>query len=63
MADKPEPSFFSDKQLSARYSISRVTLWRWCERGDFPQPIKLSSGCTRWRSDDVAAWEAQRGGE
>nr|WP_299380154.1 AlpA family phage regulatory protein [uncultured Halomonas sp.] len=47
----------TDKQLSARFEVSRATVWRWAQSGRFPKPIKLSPGCTRWRASDIEAWE------
>ena len=54
--------YLSDKQLAERYSVTRPTVWRWAREGDFPQPVSLSPGCTRWRLADVEAWEAARDG-
>jgi hypothetical protein len=28
----------------------------------FPQPVKISPGCTRWRLSDLEAYEAARAG-
>ncbi|MFH7325893.1 helix-turn-helix transcriptional regulator [Desulfurivibrio sp. C05AmB] len=50
-------TFHSDRQVAARYNVSRCTIWRWVERGQFPKPIKLSPGCTRWRGSALAAHE------
>jgi len=49
----------SDKQLAARYEVSRATIWRWTHEKRLPQPIKLSAGCTRWKLSDIEAWEAE----
>lgn len=60
---KDHPSanrYLTDRQVADRFSVHRVTPWRWSERGTFPKPIKLSSGCTRWRESDIEAWEAAR---
>lgn len=53
--------FLSDQQLADRFAVSRVTVWRWA-RNDaaFPQPLKLSPGCSRWRLTDIERWEDQR---
>lgn len=59
MTTKDMPKFLSDKQVAARYSVSRATIWRWVANGKFPEPIKLSEGCTRWRLSDVEAFEAE----
>lgn len=58
--------FLSVKQVAARYAVSVETVWRWVREGeDFPRPVALSPGCTRWRVTDLEAWEATRsaGGE
>lgn len=52
--------YSSDKSLADRYKVSRSTIWRWAQAGRLPQPVKLSPGCSRWRSSDIAAWEAKR---
>lgn len=52
-------SFLTDRQLAARYRISRPTLWRWVAQGRFPNPVKLGPQTTRWRAADVDDWEAQ----
>lgn len=51
--------YLTDTALAARFSVSRATPWRWAKEGNFPQPVKLSPGCTRWRLSDVEAWEAK----
>jgi prophage regulatory protein len=53
--------FLSDQQIAARYGLkSRETAWLWARKGIFPQPIKLSPGCTRWKLADLEAWEATK---
>lgn len=56
--------FLTDKQLAARYGVTRPTIWGWT-RDDptFPKPIKLSPGCTRWKLAEIEAWEASKAGE
>lgn len=44
----------TDKQVAARLSIGKSTVWRWLDHGRLPQPVKLSPGCTRWREQDIA---------
>ncbi|PXX97361.1 helix-turn-helix transcriptional regulator [Halomonas sp. LBP4] len=53
-------TYLTVKQLSARYGVSVPSVWRWAREGDFPQPVRLSKCCTRWRLDDIEAWEASR---
>lgn len=56
-------TYLSDRDLARRYGIHRTTPWRWTERGEFPQPVKLSPGCTRWRRSEIESWERERAGE
>jgi len=55
-----ESLYLSDKQAAERYHVNRGTIWRWLNLGNFPKPVKLSTGCTRWRYDDLEAWEAKK---
>lgn len=50
--------YFSDKTLAARYQVSRATIWRWVQESRLPHPVKIN-GSTRWRSNDIEAFEAQ----
>ncbi|MEO7864000.1 MAG: AlpA family phage regulatory protein [Nitrospirales bacterium] len=50
--------YISDRANGARFKVSRATIWRWIKTRGFPQPIKFSPGCTRWKLADVEAWEA-----
>jgi len=52
--------YMSDRQLAARYSIDKSTLWRWVKEGTFPSPIRLGLACTRWSVADLEAWEADK---
>jgi predicted DNA-binding transcriptional regulator AlpA len=51
------PEFISDKDVANRYGVSRTTVWRWASSGDFPQPRKLSPGCSRWAVHEIELWE------
>jgi len=39
---------------------SRTTVWRWCRDGNFPRPIRLSSGLIAWREKAVLEWVESR---
>lgn len=55
---KQTSKYVADSTLAAHFGTSRNTIWRWAaENGDFPKPVKLSPGCTRWLLADVEAWE------
>jgi len=55
-----EQEYFTDNQLARRFAVSRATIWRWVSNSEFPQPIRLGPKCTRWRKDEVEAWEAKQ---
>lgn len=41
--------WLSPRQVTAMFSISEATLYRWVkQRPEFPRPVKLSPGCTRF---------------
>lgn len=52
--------YTSDKQLAKKYGVHRTSIWRWVEKGDFPKPVKLSPGCTRWINSAVQDWEKKK---
>lgn len=52
-ATKNLPNFLSDSQLAAAFNVHRATIWRWTAAGILPRPIKLSTGCTRWKLSDI----------
>ena len=58
-ASKAQTRCLSDKDLAERYSIHRVTPWRWVQSGKLPKPIKMN-GSTRWKLADIEAWEAKQ---
>lgn len=53
--------FVSDKAIAERYGVTRPTVWRWLKTDPtFPKPISLSPGCTRWKLQEIEAWESAR---
>ncbi|WP_018871971.1 AlpA family transcriptional regulator [Thioalkalivibrio sp. ALJ16] len=63
MADTTNESvYLSERDIARRYSIHPKTVWPWIHNQGFPQPIRLSPRCTRWRLEDLLAWEARRAG-
>lgn len=50
--------YLSDIQVAARYGNHRTWTWRALKADpQFPKPVKLSSGTTRWKLSDIEAWE------
>lgn len=52
-----QETYLSDRQIGARYNVHHLTPRRW---PDFPKPVHLTPGCTRWRLSDIEAWEAAK---
>lgn len=52
-----EKTYLTDKEVSKKFGVSRVTIWRWVKSENFPKPLKLSAGVTRWKSEDLESWE------
>ncbi len=51
-------AFLTDLDLGARYGVHRSTPWRWAKADpDFPKPVTLSPGCTRWLLSEIEGWE------
>ena len=46
--------------VRARTGLSRVTVWRLEQRGEFPKHLKLSSHIVGWLETDIAAWIRSR---
>ena len=45
-------------QLCERLAISKQSIWRWTETGDFPRPHYIGAS-RRWWLDEVEEWERQ----
>lgn len=52
----------SPKQVSEQLTLSVSTLWRMRQRGELPEPIRLSPGRVGWRQSTINNWlETRRG--
>lgn len=49
--------FLSDIEVAERYAVSRITPWVWARGGEFPKPVRISRGTTRWRLSELEAYE------
>jgi predicted DNA-binding transcriptional regulator AlpA len=58
-----EERYLSVRDVADRYAISIQTVWRHTKHNpDFPKPIKILTGSTRWRVSEILAYEAARQG-
>ena len=68
--DLPDVAFIQIRPL-IHYRVlpySATTIWRKSRSGEFPSPIKVSSGITAWRVGDIRAYleslgKPSKGGE
>ena len=47
-------------QVLKRTGLSRTTLYRLVQSGDFPRPVKISPRASAWRSLEITEWIATR---
>lgn len=51
----------SVKDVAAYLSLGEPTVWQYArEEKGFPQAIKLTARCSRWRKSEINAWIASR---
>ena len=48
--------FLRIRTVLAKTGLSRSTLYRKIERGEFPRQFKISDRCCAWRQSAVDAW-------
>lgn len=60
LREKSPTKYFKDIDLADRYSVSRMTIWRWAKAGIIPSPEKIGPNTTRWNGDVIAAHDAQQ---
>jgi prophage regulatory protein len=54
-------TYLTDVKVAQRYGVHRTTPWRWVKsEANFPAPIILSAGCTRWKLSELLEWESSR---
>jgi prophage regulatory protein len=53
----------SPRLLARALGCSLPTLWRMRQRGELPEPLRLSPGRVGWREADIVAWLEARAAE
>ncbi|MBN8912305.1 MAG: AlpA family phage regulatory protein [Delftia acidovorans] len=56
----PPPSLLSIKNVVARTSLSRSTVYRLAANGKFPASVEISPGRKAWIEAEIADWIDQR---
>ena len=55
----PEKAILRWRDVVPMVGLSRVTIWRRMQEGDFPKPVRLGGPKSRavgWRRSDVETW-------
>lgn len=47
--------FMTHNEVIDFAKVSRKTLYRWCQDGRFPRPVRMG-GLIRWRLVDIESW-------
>lgn len=53
----PQAFYLTVAEVAQRFSVSTDTIWRWKRNGDFPKAVRVGPGTTRWRVEDLEAYE------
>ena len=48
------------RQVEEITSMSRSSIYRLMQEGEFPRPVKVGSAAVRWRSSDITEWLESR---
>jgi len=55
-----EKLYFTDREVAARYEVSRPTVWRWLRMGHLPPPETIGPNTKRWKLATLESWDEQR---
>lgn len=56
--DRSQDAFLRLPDVIRRTALSRATIYRKIDRGEFPKPERLGANSVAWYESDVAAWVA-----
>lgn len=57
---QPGKAYFSVKEVAERFSVKPATIWNWLKNiPNFPKPVCISPGTTRWRAADIIQFEQE----
>ena len=56
----PAADIVRPRHLPQAVGLSEITIRRWRQRGEFPEPIRLGPQAIGWRRIDIDAWLASR---
>lgn len=56
MRDEPD-ALLNVQQVAARYGVKPQTIWAWMRKRRFPQPRRITPGCSRWPLAELEAFD------
>lgn len=59
-APPPPARLLSRTQVEQLTGLSTSSLYRAMHRGEFPEPLRVSTRSVRWRNDEIQAWIEER---
>ena len=48
------------REVEQVLGISRSSIYRLMQQGEFPRPIRIGPAAVRWKASDITAWEDSR---
>lgn len=49
------------RTVAQAVGLSDATIYRKLAAGEFPEPVRLGSRCTRWKAEAIRAWIKAQG--
>ena len=53
-----EPALLRLSEVQRIVGLKKTAIYSRVEAGLFPEPLKLSERCVRWRAEEIEAWVA-----
>ena len=54
------PQIFRRRQLEERLGLTRSSIYKMMDDGEFPRPMKIGRRAVGWRADEIAQWLEQQ---
>ena len=54
--DDSQSVFMRSAEVLRVLGVAKSTLWRWCQSGHFPRPVRLGEHAVAWKRGEVLDW-------
>jgi prophage regulatory protein len=61
VADAQPDRLVGIKEVQTLIGMGPSSIYAWTREGKFPQPVRLSARCTRWKMSQLQSWIASQG--